>query len=105
MYFKILVAASLAANFLPVNAENEYLAKAESMHPASAVNGNSVSRESVFADSSKVFDIDEIVVVSQPKETRRLRQQALNSSSLGSFQMHKLGVHDLRELSQYIPNL
>lgn len=104
MYFKILVAASLAANFLPVNAENEYLAKAESMHPASAVNGNSVSRESVFADSSKVFDIDEIVVVSQPKETRRLRQQALSSSSLGSFQMHKLGVHDLRELSQYIPN-
>lgn len=48
MYFKILVAASLAANFLPVNAENEYLAKAESMHPASAVNGNSVSRESVL---------------------------------------------------------
>lgn len=37
MYFKILIAASLAANFLPVNAENEYLAKAESMHPASAV--------------------------------------------------------------------
>lgn len=104
MYFKILVAASLAANFLPVNAENEYLANAESMHPASAVNGNSVSRESVFADSSKVFDIDEIVVVSQPKETRRLRQQALSSSSLSSFQIHKLGVHDLRELSQYIPN-
>ena len=104
MYFKILIAASLAANFLPVNAENEYLAKAESMHPASAVNGNSVSRESVFADSSKVFDIDEIVVVSQPKETRRLRQQALSSSSLSSFQIHKLGVHDLRELSQYIPN-
>ena len=25
MYFKILIAASLAANFLPVNAENEYL--------------------------------------------------------------------------------
>ena len=104
MYFKILIAASLAANFLPVNAENEYLAKAESMHPASVANGNLVSPESVFADSSKVFDIDEIVVVSQPKETRRLRQQALSSSSLSSFQMHKLGVHDLRELSQYIPN-
>ena len=57
MYFKFLVAASLAANFLPVNAENEYLAKAESMHPASAVNGNSVSRESVFADSSKDYHV------------------------------------------------
>ena len=58
MYFKILLAASLAANFLPVNAENEYLPKAESMHPASVANGNLVSPESVFADSSKVFDID-----------------------------------------------
>ena len=87
MYFKFLITASLAANFLSANAENEYLANAESMHPDCAVNGHSVSPESVFADSSKVFDIDEIVVVSQPKETRRLRQQALSSSSLSSFQI------------------
>lgn len=60
--------------------------------------------ESVLSDSSKVFDIDEVVVVSQPKEAFRLRQQPLSSTSLGSFQMQKLGTHDLRELSQYIPN-
>lgn len=58
----------------------------------------------VLADSSKVFDIDEVVIVSQPKESMRLRQQSLSSTSIGSFQIQKLGVHDLRELSQYVPN-
>ena len=62
------------------------------------------SAEKALSDSSKVFDIDEVVVVSQPKEAFRLRQQPLSSTSTGSFQIQKLGVHDLRELSQYIPN-
>lgn len=58
----------------------------------------------VFTDSSKVFDIDEVVVVSQPKENYRLRQQSLSSTSVGGFQIQKLGTRDLRELSSYIPN-
>lgn len=58
----------------------------------------------VFTDSSKVFDIDEVVVVSQPKENFRLRQQSLSSTSVGGFQIQKLGIRDLRELSSYIPN-
>lgn len=58
----------------------------------------------VFTDSSKVFDIDEVVVVSQPKEAFRLRQQSLSSTSVGEFQIQKLGTRDLRELSSYIPN-
>ncbi len=58
----------------------------------------------VFTDSSKVFDIDEVVVVSQPKENFRLRQQSLSSTSVGGFQIQKLGTRDLRELSCYIPN-
>lgn len=58
----------------------------------------------VFTDSSKVFDIDEVVVVSQPKEAFRLRQQSLSSTSVGGFQIQKLGTRDLRELSSYIPN-
>ena len=60
--------------------------------------------EGVFADSSKVFDIDEVVVVSQPKEVYRLRQQSLSSTSFGSVQMQKLGTRDLRELSSFVPN-
>lgn len=58
----------------------------------------------VFTDSSKVFDIDEVVVVSQPKEAFRLRKQSLSSTSVGGFQIQKLGTRDLRELSSYIPN-
>ena len=65
---------------------------------------SSMYADTVLSDSSKVFDIDEVVVVSQPKEVFRLRQQPLSSTSIGSFQIQKLGVHDLRELSQYVPN-
>ncbi len=60
--------------------------------------------DSSLADSSKVHDIDEVVIVSQPKEVFRLRNQPLSSTSTGSFEMQKLGIHDLRDLSQYIPN-
>ena len=63
-----------------------------------------ISAESALSDSSKVFDIDEVVVVSQPKEVLRLRQQALSSTSLSSSLMKKLGVSDLRDLSQFVPN-
>lgn len=49
-----------------------------------------ISAESALSDSSKVFDIDEVVVVSQPKEVLRLRQQALSSTSLSSPLMKNL---------------
>lgn len=55
-------------------------------------------------DTSKVYDIDEVVVVSSPKEVFRLRQQALSSNSLGAADLSSLGVRDLRELSDYVPN-
>ena len=92
MNHKMIVLAMVAAG-LPTMTE---------AHTAYGITDNSAT--SLLADSSKVFDIDEVVVVSQPKETYRLRQQSLSSTSLGSFQIQKLGVHDLRELSSYIPN-
>lgn len=55
-------------------------------------------------DSSKVVDLDEVVVVSQPKETARLRQQPLSSSVFSSREIQSLGVHDLRQLSVYVPS-
>ena len=58
----------------------------------------------LLADSSRVYDIDEVVVVSQPKENFRLRQQPLSSTSFGSYQMQRLASRDLRELSCYVPN-
>ena len=57
-----------------------------------------------LSDSSKVFDIDEVVVVSQPKEVMRLRQQALSSTSMSSSLMKKMGASDLRDLSLFVPN-
>lgn len=58
----------------------------------------------IFADSSRVFDIEEVVVVSQPKESFRLRMQPLSSTSFSQQQLTSLGVQDLRELSAYIPS-
>ena len=84
---------------------NSTKAEEASLHLNSSLAEEAPLKElSSLADSSKVYDIDEVVIVSQPKETMRLRQQSLSSTSLGSFQIQKLGTRDLRELSQYIPN-
>jgi iron complex outermembrane receptor protein len=55
-------------------------------------------------DSSRVHDLDEVIVISQPKENFRLRQQALSSSMFSYQNINNLGVRDLRELSQYVPS-
>ena len=57
-----------------------------------------------LADSSKVVDLDEVVVVAQPKEQVRLRLQPLSSSVFGSEQLQQLNVRDLSQLSQYVPS-
>ena len=58
----------------------------------------------VLADSSKVVDLDEVVVVAQPKEQVRLRLQPMSSSVFGSEQLQQLNVRDLSQLSQYVPS-
>lgn len=57
-----------------------------------------------FADSSKVVDLDEVVVVSQPKEQVRLRLQPVSSNVFGSEQLQQFHIHDLSQLSQYVPS-
>lgn len=57
-----------------------------------------------LTDSSKVVDLDEVVVVSQPKEQVRLRLQPVSSNVFGSEQLQLLNVHDLSQLSQYVPS-
>ena len=57
-----------------------------------------------LADSSRVFDLDDVVVISQPKENFGLRRQALSSSVFTSSEMSALHVRDLRELSSYVPS-
>ena len=60
--------------------------------------------DEVLTDTSKVVDLDEVVVVSQPKEQVRLRLQPVSSNVFGSGQLQQLNVHDLSQLSQYVPS-
>jgi outer membrane receptor protein involved in Fe transport len=55
-------------------------------------------------DTSRVADLDEVVVVAQPKETARLRLQPLASSVFGNGELARFGVRDLRDLSSFVPS-
>jgi hypothetical protein len=57
-----------------------------------------------MSDTSRVQDLDEVVVVSQPKEQVRLRLQPVSSSVFTSAEIGSLGLRDLRDLSNYVPD-
>ncbi|MBQ7420368.1 MAG: TonB-dependent receptor [Prevotella sp.] len=57
-----------------------------------------------LADSSRVYDLDEVVVVSQAKEFYRLRQQPLSSTVMSGDNLFSLGVRDIREVSDFVPS-
>lgn len=52
----------------------------------------------------RMVDLDELVVVSQPKENRRLRYQPVAGSMFTEKEMTGLGISDLSSLSAYIPS-
>ena len=60
--------------------------------------------DEALSDTSKVVDLDEVVVVAQPKEQVRLRLQPVSSNVFGSEQLQQLNVRDLSQLSQYVPS-
>lgn len=57
-----------------------------------------------MGDSSRVHDLDEVIVVAQPKEQFHLRQQQVSSSMFSGLEMQRLAAEDLRSLSAYTPN-
>jgi outer membrane receptor protein involved in Fe transport len=59
--------------------------------------------EVVPGDTARVYDIDEIVVVSQPKEHTVLRQQPISSNVLSVRELEGLSLHDLKEISDFVP--
>ncbi len=71
---------------------------------ALSMKGATIEPDNELSDSSKVYDIEEVVVISSPKEVFRLRQQSLSSNSINGMQLTNLGVQDLREVSGFIPN-
>ena len=64
-----------------------------------------IENNGAVADTSRVCDLDEVVVVSQSKEYLKMRQQPLSSSVLTNKEISLLGIRDLREMSDYIPSL
>lgn len=65
---------------------------------------NTAERVGGIVDTSRVVDLDEVVVVSQPKEVLSLRQQPLSSSVFTGRDLGNLGVRDLGDLSAYVPS-
>ncbi len=71
---------------------------------AIANNNNNNPIAPIINDTSKVVDIDEVVVISQPKETFSLRQQPLSSSMFGANDLKRMAIRDLRDLTAFVPS-
>lgn len=71
---------------------------------AANVSPSTVTVAEEAADTSRVLDLDEVIVISQPKESFRLRQQPLSSTLFSGTDVSNLGVRDLRELSSFVPS-
>ncbi len=63
-----------------------------------------VESAEAVADTSRIIDLDEIVVVSQPKENVRLRKQPLSSNVFTDDGLWTTGTHSLASLSRYVPS-
>lgn len=65
---------------------------------------NEYTQTASLADSSRIFNLDEVVVVSQPKESALLRHQPLASSVFSRNETEKLGIRDISDISRYVPS-
>ena len=75
-------------------------ALADNVGATSVVNEPVVANEAV-ADTSRVIDLDEVVIV---KDVFSLRRQPLSSTVMKSTDMTNLNVQDLRDVSQFVPS-
>lgn len=58
--------------------------------------------KSAFGDYS--FELDEVVVLGQPKETRQLRRQPLSSTSFSASDVHLKGFSTIHSLADFTPS-
>lgn len=61
------------------------------------------SERTSTTDTSRVYNLDEVIIVSQPKESMLLRQQPLSSSMFTGNDINSLGITDLSMLASYVP--
>lgn len=87
-------AATLAAGSLAAASHTEAIPTSETTVPVAAV-----------ADTAKLMDIEELVIIATPKENNRLRQQSLSSTSLSQQDMRNNGVNSVKALTGLVPNL
>lgn len=92
--------ANAAANGLASSKYNEKEARLKNIEAAATTEVGGLG----LADTSRVHDLDEVVVVSQPKEVMRLRRQPLSSTVFTSREMSMLGVRDLGDLAGHVPS-
>lgn len=57
------------------------------------------------ADTIKVVDVEEIVVIATPKENRKLREQPASVTLLSQQQMQEAQVNGIKTLTAVVPNL
>ena len=60
--------------------------------------------EETLEDSTRVKDIEEIVIVSSPKETGKLRHAPVSASLFDPSMLADRHTSSLKELSEYVPN-
>ena len=73
--------------------------------PLSAAPAGDKNPGGEVVDTAKVYDIDEVVVIDQPKEAYRLRQQPVSSTQFSTFQLANINMQSLSQLSAFVPSL
>ena len=56
-------------------------------------------------DTLRVVDVEEVVVVSSPKNNSKMREQPMGVTLLSRNRMEEMGVSDVKKLSAVVPNM
>lgn len=70
---------------------------------AGVVSSVKAETEEAPIDSSRVYNLDEVVIAPRIKEFKSLRLQPVSSTVMTGKEMGNLGVRDLRDISSYVP--
>lgn len=71
---------------------------------ASAKSANNTYITENVSDTSRVYDIDEVVVSSKSKDLQHLRSQALSSTSLSARSLSASSARDMRDVALLVPS-
>lgn len=81
-----------------------YIFSALCFLPSMAVADSFNFNEKHLSDTSRVYDIDEVIIASRPKDIQRLRRQAVSSTSLSASTLSSFAARDLRDVSSRVPS-